>query len=274
MSIDRLRRTTFEAVADWYREARPGYPATLVDDVVRFANLAPDGRILEIGCGPGNATLPFAQRGYHLLAVELGERLAALAAARCRDYPRVAFRRMAFEDWPVEAEAFDLAIAADAFHWIPPEIGYPKVAQALKPSGAAAFFWFVPVDPQTDWSRAIDEVYREQAPGLENPDRSFTAEWLAGIIRANFRASGCFGKPMVRVYHWSEAYTAERYLKLLQTYSSHADLDPETRRRLYAEIGRVLERHGGAILRPFQVVLFQARLKPSAALSRRHRPNQ
>ncbi|MCC7360326.1 MAG: class I SAM-dependent methyltransferase [Anaerolineales bacterium] len=248
-------------MADLYNETRPGYPGALVEDVVRFANLAPDGRILEIGCGPGNATIAFSQRGYHILAIELGERLAALAAARCRDYPRVAIRRMAFEDWPVEAGAFDLAISADAFHWIPPEIGYPKVAQALRHAGSAAFFWFVPVDPQTDWSRAIDAVYRERAPGLENPDRAFTAEWLTGIIRANFAASRQFGEVTVRDYAWSEPLTAERYLKLLRTCSGHADLDAETRQRLYAGIRGVIERHGGTVARAFQVMLYQARRK-------------
>lgn len=261
MAIDRTRRSVFETTAELYAEARPSYPPELVADVVRLSGIPPEGRILEIGCGPGNATLPFAQRGYRILAIELGERLAALAAARCRDYPRVSFQRMAFEDWPVEAGAFDLAISADAFHWIPPEIGYPKVARALKPSGSAAFFWFVPVDPQTDWSRAIEAVYREQAPGLDNPDRAYTTEWLAGIIRANFTGSGCFGEVTARHYTWSEPYTAERYLNLLRTYSGHAGLDAEARRRLFARIQQVLDRHGSTLARPFQVMLFQARLK-------------
>lgn len=261
MAIDRTRRAVFETTAELYAEARPGYPSELVDDVARLAAIPAGGRILEIGCGPGNATLPFAQRGYHILALELGERLAALAAARCQDYPRVSVRRMAFEDWPVEAGAFDLAISADAFHWIPPEIGYPKAAEALKASGSAAFFWFVPVDPRTAWSRAIEAVYREQAPGLENPDRAFTGEWLAGIIQANFLASGRFGEPVVRTYIWSEPYTTERYVNLLRTYSGHADLDPATRQRLNAGIRRVLERQGGVVTRPFKVALFQARLK-------------
>ena len=39
--------------------------------------------------------------------------------------------------------AFDLAISGEAFHWISPEIGYPKVASALKDGGSAAFFWIL-----------------------------------------------------------------------------------------------------------------------------------
>ncbi|MGB4804145.1 MAG: SAM-dependent methyltransferase, partial [Anaerolineae bacterium] len=77
MSIDRSRRIIFEEVADLYNETRTRYLDALIEDIIRLAALPADGRILEIGCGPGNATVSFARRGYRLLAIELGERLAA-----------------------------------------------------------------------------------------------------------------------------------------------------------------------------------------------------
>lgn len=58
MSIDRRDRTAFEELADLYAEARPGYPDALVEDVIRFSGIPAGGNILEVGCGPGNATLP------------------------------------------------------------------------------------------------------------------------------------------------------------------------------------------------------------------------
>ncbi len=56
-------RATFDRAALLYDEARPGYPEALFDDVVSLSRLPPGGRILEIGCGTGQATLPFACRG-------------------------------------------------------------------------------------------------------------------------------------------------------------------------------------------------------------------
>ena len=166
--------------ADLRRSSRPGSFALTNAPQTRAAlslsRIASEGRILEIGCGPGNATLSFAARGYTILGIELGERLAALAAKNCRAYPGVTILNLAFEDWPLDEGAFDLALAADAFHWIPPEIGYPKVARALKASGSAAFFWSVPVDPETDWSRTIDRVYHDTAPEFINPDKRFEAD--------------------------------------------------------------------------------------------------
>ena len=259
--IDRSRRIAFEEVAELYDEVRPSYPEELVQDVIALSGIPPDGRILEIGPGPGNATIPFARQGYRILAIELGERLAALATRNCRAYPGVRILNMAFEDWVLEERAYDLAISADAFHWIRPEVGYPKVARALRDGGSLAFFWNVPADPGTDWSREIERVFLERAPHIQNPDTLFTLDWVIGIITGNVDASGCFGEVTVRDYSWSETHTTEQYLKTLRTFSGHRDLDEGLRQELYASIRAVLERFGGRVIKPYQVVLFHARVK-------------
>jgi cyclopropane fatty-acyl-phospholipid synthase-like methyltransferase len=132
MSIDRSRRTTFEEAAELYNEVRPGYPAQLVEDVIRLARLKPGEHVLEVGCGPGNATVLFAQRGYHLLGIELGPRLAEYARQACRAFPNTTIVQSAFEDYETRPRSFDLAFSADAFHWIIPETGYPKMMNALR----------------------------------------------------------------------------------------------------------------------------------------------
>src|SRR5690348_8212499 len=113
MTIDRrAMRQNFDAGALFYDAARPGYPPALFDDLVALAGLPPGGRILEIGCGTGQATVPLARRGYRILAVELGAQLAAVARRNLAAYPRAEVVVGDFETWPIEAEAFDLAIAA------------------------------------------------------------------------------------------------------------------------------------------------------------------
>jgi SAM-dependent methyltransferase len=261
MAIDRSKRTTFDQVADLYEETCSTYPEELVEDVLSLSGMPADGRILEIGCGPGNATVLFARRGYRILGIELGEHLAALAVKNCRAYPGVQILNMAFEDWELEEGAFDMAVAADAFHWIPPEVGYPRVARALKDGGSAAFFWSAPVDPDTDWSRAIDAVYQEMAPQFTNPDKRFTAEWMVGVVTQNFEASGCFGAVTAKQYHWSETLTGEQYIKGLRTFSSHHGIDEGLRERLYAGILEAIGRFGGRVPQPQSAVLFHSKVK-------------
>src|SRR4051812_16898944 len=96
-SRDRLR-STFDQVALLYDQARPGYPEPLFDDVVTLSGIAPHGQILEIGCGTGQATLPFARRGYPIVCVELGASLASVARQRLAGYPDVTVHHSAFEE--------------------------------------------------------------------------------------------------------------------------------------------------------------------------------
>ncbi len=59
MAEDRNRlRATFDGAALLYDEVRPGYPEELFDDVVSLSGIQPGGRVLEIGCGTGRATVP------------------------------------------------------------------------------------------------------------------------------------------------------------------------------------------------------------------------
>ena len=77
-------RHTFDGVADLYERARPGYPEAVFDDLATLARLPAPARILEIGCGTGQATLPLARRGHAITCVELGASLAARAARSFR----------------------------------------------------------------------------------------------------------------------------------------------------------------------------------------------
>ena len=136
MAEDRHRlRTTFDETALLYDEARTGYPEELFDDVVSLSGILPGSRVLEIGCGTGQATLPLARRGYRILCVELGENLAAVACRNLAPYPWAEVRTGDFEGFPLQEGAFDLTVSATAFHWLDPAVAYPKVARALRPGG-------------------------------------------------------------------------------------------------------------------------------------------
>lgn len=68
MTDERIElKATFNQVALLYHQVRPRYPEVLFDDVVSLSEIPPGGRILQIGCGTGQATVPFARRGYRIL---------------------------------------------------------------------------------------------------------------------------------------------------------------------------------------------------------------
>ena len=75
-------RATFDQAAGLYDRARPGYPPALFDDLADLTGIRPGSRALEIGPRTGQATLPLAERGGRVVAVELGPDLAARVGGR------------------------------------------------------------------------------------------------------------------------------------------------------------------------------------------------
>jgi SAM-dependent methyltransferase len=71
------RRRSFDEAAEHYDAVRPGYPDALFDELA--SRVPPPADVLEVGPGTGQATGALLERGYRVLAVELGARLAAHA---------------------------------------------------------------------------------------------------------------------------------------------------------------------------------------------------
>jgi SAM-dependent methyltransferase len=55
--------SVFDALADLYATARPGYPERVVDDLLDLSETPAAGRVLEVGAGTGQATEALARRG-------------------------------------------------------------------------------------------------------------------------------------------------------------------------------------------------------------------
>jgi protein-L-isoaspartate O-methyltransferase len=80
-------RAEFDMAAEDYQRTRPVCPPQLFDDLIDRAGLEAGDRVIEIGCGTGQATVPLAQRRLAVTAIELGAELAAIARRRLGGFP-------------------------------------------------------------------------------------------------------------------------------------------------------------------------------------------
>lgn len=252
-------RTTFEQVPELYDRARPGYPPQVFDDLTALAELPVGARILEIGCGTGQATIPLAERGYRITCVELGQQLAEVARRKLSTFPAVDVVNTAFETWRPPEEKFAAVVGFTAFHWIDPNVRYEKAASVLHRGGALAVVathHALPADGdaffaevQEDYEAIVPEDEKTKAGGPGPPE-------AIGDLSEEIEASGFFRATAARRYAWDVSYTADEYIALLNTYSGHRALDDDRRERLYDRIRRRIDaRPGGTVRKTYVTTL-------------------
>ncbi|MGH2813312.1 MAG: class I SAM-dependent DNA methyltransferase [Actinomycetota bacterium] len=197
-------RRTFDVAAETYDSARPDYPAELYRDLIDLSGVQSDARMLEIGCGSGKATRPFAERGFHITCIELGDRLAEVARRNLSSFPKVEVVTSSFEDWEGGDLRFDLIYAATSWHWISKAIRYEKAAKLLDPQGHFAFWSATHAFPSgfDPFFSEIQEVYDAIGESNEGDWPPQTPEETPDQT-AEIEASGFFEVMGVRRYVWA-----------------------------------------------------------------------
>ena len=252
------RAAAFDRVADQYARLRPGYPAELGAHIERLAGICPPAHLLEIGVGAGQATQLFHGRGYRITGVEPGAAMRNTARARLQPPENLEIEAGRFEEWDAAGRRFDLIYSGSAFHWVDPEIGYPKVAQLLTDRGALAFFWNMFPNPAGEvWDR-LAEAYARNTPAIAESRGKRDYQRTIDERRQQIVATGLFGDVLVQEFPWSRRLTAEEFIGLLGTYSDHILLPEEQRQALFADISGHIASAGGFIDRPWTAVLFFA----------------
>jgi SAM-dependent methyltransferase len=164
--------TVFEGTAAYYRRGRKPYARELAGALAEHLGLDGRGRLLDVGCGPGNVALLLAPLFERVIGLDpdpgmLGE--AARAGAEEGSH-HISWVRMRAEDLPASLGSFRVITFGQSFHWM----DRPRVAAAvrdmLEPGGAVVQvdLWHAgPPDAQPEGGphppvpeAAIDELRR------------------------------------------------------------------------------------------------------------------
>ncbi len=175
-----------------------------------------ESRVLEIGIGTGQATLPILNTDCHLIAVEIGDKLAEFTREKFSGYKNLEVVNKAFEEYDCPDDSVDMIYSARAFHWIPEEIGYPKVYRLLKSGGIFARFANHPYKDKGNEPLhiAIQKVYAIYMPGTPLGEE-------CGTKMASYRADTAKKYGFVdidyKLYHRIRTFSAEDYAALIST---------------------------------------------------------
>jgi ubiquinone/menaquinone biosynthesis C-methylase UbiE len=153
----------------------------------------------------------------------------------------------------LEAVSFNLATAAQAFHWFDKAAALAEMARIVRPGGGIALFWNVRDEERSafvaDYHRIL-ERYGGVAEGKylqagRSSGRSATRDAITS-------ADG-FEAPQLHELQHELPATANGFIGMAFTASYIRALDPETQDRFRAETLELLTRHGHRGDEPFAI---------------------
>jgi SAM-dependent methyltransferase len=252
------QRFTFDQVADVYHASRPGYPELLIDDVTAYAALGLDDRILEVGCGTGQATKSLAETGHAILATYPGADMLRGACDHLRGFGNVDFLQMTFESLPEDVVGFRLIVAAQSWHWVAPDVRFVKAAKVLSPGGTLAVFGHVPIELPDRLRDVFQRIYLRHVGRWLSPPEAWYLP--AGPFKGWFDESGLFGPVEHRCYSWIWRHNSTSYIDFLRTRSDHRMLAAEQREQLLTGLAEAIDAQGGWLDIDYETHLYMARL--------------
>lgn len=251
MAVIKGLEWTFDTVASTYEKLRPGYVEELYQAIFDYIPIPESSRVVEVGIGGGQATLPILQTGCELTAVEYGAHFSELCAEKFKDYPNFSVVTSKFEEAEFESNAFDLVFSASAFHWVPEEIGYPKVFSMLKKGGVFARFANHPFRDKGNpaLTEEIDRIYGEYYYKFHNRKQEVPQEYSAEQAKKRALIAGKYGFTDIRyaMFQRTRTFSAKEYIMLLGTYSDHIAIEEAMRTEFFAKIEEAINNHGGTM---------------------------
>jgi SAM-dependent methyltransferase len=244
------RARSFGAVAEEYDRYRPGYPDTLIDDLVA----AGPRHALDVGCGTGKAAVLLAARGVDVLGLEPDAAMAAVARRH-----GLTVQQSAFENWKAPAGGFDLITFAQSWQYIDPAQAAPRLAAYLNPGGLVARFWNYHVFEPTV-TASLDAIYDELAPEV-----GYFGHDLSELDEPPDPIRDTDGLKLLpsRTYWWQGRQTTEEWVGRMGTYADHRRLGLDRLSTLQRRVAEAINDLGGILeVRYATLCLLGQRIEP------------
>jgi len=231
------RARAFDATADAYERARPGYPAEAIEIAARRLGIEREAAVLDLGAGTGKLTRRLAGR---FAAVTAVEPLDGMRAVLEEAVPFVRAVDGTAETIPLPDRSVDAVFIGEAIHWFDPPRAIAELGRVLRPAGGVAVLynrleWKGQEEP---WRVAADAVLERHRLPPDDVDTQDEATWRAALATL-----GEVHDDAVENVHRLDT---DGLVALFSSFSGLAGLSPERLDAALGEVRGVLERYGVA----------------------------
>lgn len=171
-------QTQFHGKAKAYDKARPGYPQEAIQYI---ASLMPrDAAVADIGAGTGKFTIPLAQLGYAVYAVEPDADMRGVLTDATRDIANVTVLDGNASHTGLPDNSVDVVTCAQALHWFDHDAFLGECARIARNH----MFLLVSIYNSTSFDSAMMSTSRETA--AVSPDIGISARHFRETTAAFF----------------------------------------------------------------------------------------
>jgi len=214
----KLVKSDPEKVWGWETPAGQLRAIRRAEMIISGAELKPEVRALEIGCGTGLFTEMFARTGAHLVAVDISGELLKFAHARGLTPDRVHFLEKRFEECDIDGP-FDAVIGSSILHHLEIKDALFKIYSLLKPGGIMCFTEPNMLNPQILIQKNIPWIKERLG---DSPDET-------AFIRFFFRSlllKAGFEKEEIKPFDWLHPATPMMLIKYANILSRFLEKMP------------------------------------------------
>lgn len=169
--MDSVEQTAAYAEAD-FNEANNLFTSWFVE---HFPGLPESGRMVDLGCGPGDIVMRMARSlpGWRITGLDAGENMLRRAAERLAEedlQTEIEFRLAYLPDESLPGQTYDAVISNSLMHHLPsPEVLWQTVTQLGKPGAAVQVMDLLRPASEEAASRLVD-FYAADAPKILRDD--------------------------------------------------------------------------------------------------------
>jgi len=170
----RFRAGLFRGCAGYYDRYRLPYPEAMITDLIRRAQVAEGGRLLDLACGTGQLAFPLRRWFREVWAVDQEPEMAEAVRAKAAAAGAAEIRPVVSdaEVLDAEPESFDLAVVGNAFHRLDRDLVAGRILGWLRPGGCLALCWSIqPWTGDAAWQRVLAATLERWSPALGAEDR-------------------------------------------------------------------------------------------------------
>lgn len=252
-------RKIFDTIPEQFDKHRLRYSEEVFRELIGYAQLGADKKVLEIGPGTGQATDPILKTGCDYLAIELGEHLTGMMRKKYGGYSNFDIINDDFITYNFGSRKFDMIISAATIQWIPEETAFSKTFELLEPGGILAMMYIASDyrSPNEELYENIQKVYSEHfKPAHKYTHGAFKYENAVNYGYTEFNRREFFGK---------REMSADEYAALMGTSCDHIVIPEPHKTQLFDGIRKAVMQVGNRIVINDTFVLMTA-VKPKVSV--------